>query len=296
MHDFSSLAPLFHLRNQRSIFSDLFVTTIGFCDFNRYKDVLRVLRHSHHTIHFILEGEGTYKVDGKAFHLKKNQAFYTPPGKTLSYFPSKNKPWTYVWFAFVGIKSEEFMSRYSISKSYVCTPSNHEAIQRFFERLLTQLNSALLREETILSNFFKFIELLTYDDISAEQKTISIPTYITLAKEFMWANYGNPHLTMQQVAQAIHISHSYLCAIFKQHEGISAKQHLSLSRLKAARDFLVRTDKTITEISALCGYKDPLYFSAAFKKQFNYSPTEYREKFFDPSSILLNSIPNEPHE
>ncbi len=294
MIDYTALAPLFHFRNHSSVLTDLNVTTIGFCDFNRYKDVCRTFRHPHHTLHFILEGEGTYTIEGKTFKLKKNQAFYTPPEHLISYYPSEHKPWTYLWFAFVGEKAEDYIQQFSIAKDYICSPSTHEELRKLVEKILKHPHTIYVREETIRSHFFKFVELLTQDE-SEKWEQVSIPTYIALAKDFMWANHANPHLTIQNVAQSIHISHSYLCAIFKAYEGISAKQCLSLQRLKQATSLLMDTELSVTEISMMCGYKDPLYFSAAFKKQFGYSPSAYREQriYIDPYSTDTSLLKKE---
>ena len=296
MLDYSTLPSLFNFRSTNTSFSDLHIISIGFCDFTRYKDVLRVMKHKHHTIHFILEGEGTYKVDKQEFKLTKKHAFYTPPQKTLSYYPNPDKPWIYVWFAFEGEKAQSYISQYSITQNYVAKPSNADEIVKLLDRLLSTPNPIPTREETILVTFFKFIELLSHDDIQSSKKAIDPATYVQLAKDIIYSNYTNPHFNIQQVAQAIHISHSYLCFIFKKHAGYSAKHFLSHCRLNQAKDFLIYTQKSITQISAYCGFSDPLYFSSAFKKYFGLSPSEYHEKYYESDTAYAATLSSKDND
>ena len=294
MIDYESLAPLFHYRTTHSALTDLRITTFGFCDFRRYRDVMRSHIHPHHTIHFILEGEGTYSINDRTFSLKKHSAFYTPPNVPLSYYPSLDKPYIYIWFAFSGSKSEEYIAQYSIHKQLVVAPLQGEKVEDLLHEILQSKPSIFMREETMLAYFFRFIELITQDDEQLREPQVDSLTYVSLAKDFMWINRYNPHLTIEQVAQSIHISHSYLCSIFKQHTGISAKQFLYKNRLITAANLLRSTTQPITEIGTQCGYKDPLYFSSAFKKEFGLSPTAYREKSStqdkEVATILFDSL------
>ena len=91
MFDLKSLPPYFHYRAPHSMFQDLHIYCMGFWDFSRFNDFQEVsltpFVHPHHTIHFILEGEGTYLVNNTVKHIKACQAFYTPPATALVYEP-----------------------------------------------------------------------------------------------------------------------------------------------------------------------------------------------------------------
>jgi two-component system response regulator YesN len=41
---------------------------------------------------------------------------------------------------------------------------------------------------------------------------------------------------------------------------------------------LISDEYSISEISLIVGYKDPLYFSSEFKKLFNLSPIKYKKE------------------
>ena len=260
MFDLKSLPPYFHYRAPHSMFQDLHIYCMGFCDFSRFNDFQEVsltpFVHPHHTIHFILEGEGTYLVNNTVKHLKACQAFYTPPATALVYEPNEEKPWTYIWFAFIGNKSDEYVEQFPFAQTKIIDSPRGGELRKIIIDFLSKNPPGTVTEPQDSQQF-----------------------YISLAKEFIQLNFSNPNLSIQNIAQSIHISHSYLCGIFKSQEKYSVKSYLTKIRLNHAASLLSDREKTITEISLACGYKDPLYFSAAFKKYFAVSPTLFRERY-----------------
>lgn len=67
--------------------------------------------------------------------------------------------------------------------------------------------------------------------------------------------------------------------LFKNQTGMSITHYLQQLRLSRAKMLLRGTRSPISMISAECGYEDSNYFSLAFKKETNLTPTAYRAKF-----------------
>ena len=55
-------------------------------------------------------------------------------------------------------------------------------------------------------------------------------------------------------------------------------QYILSIRIANAQNLLETTGYTISEIAAIVGYDNPLYFSRIFKKQKGLSPKEYRHQ------------------
>ena len=55
-------------------------------------------------------------------------------------------------------------------------------------------------------------------------------------------------------------------------------QYILSIRIANAQNLLETTAYTVSEIAAIVGYDNPLYFSRLFKKQLGMSPTEYRKR------------------
>lgn len=99
------------------------------------------------------------------------------------------------------------------------------------------------------------------------------------AKNYIRENYGDEEMSIQKVADYLHISPSYLSLIFKKDDGVTFLKYLVGIRLEAAKDLLVNSDLKTAEIAEKIGYPDINYFSYFFKKNFGMSPREYRSKF-----------------
>ena len=57
--------------------------------------------------------------------------------------------------------------------------------------------------------------------------------------------------------------------------GMSPMHYLNYQRIEKAKDFLLSNSMTISNISRLVGFDDPLYFSRVFKKYTGASPQAY---------------------
>ena len=84
-------------------------------------------------------------------------------------------------------------------------------------------------------------------------------------------------LTLSTVANAVHLSASYLSHIFSSLAGQSFCDYIRDERIALARQLLNKTEDTIDEISVRCGFSSPNYFSMVFKKYMGQTPSEYRK-------------------
>ena len=102
-------------------------------------------------------------------------------------------------------------------------------------------------------------------------------SFITLqAKEFIEQNYSQ-NITLSSLADRLFVSQNYLSHLFKRETGLSPINYLIKVRMGKAKDMLVRTQRSIGEISEQIGYENPSLFSMLFKKATDMTPGEYRQ-------------------
>lgn len=66
-------------------------------------------------------------------------------------------------------------------------------------------------------------------------------------------------------------------------ECIEASNHFEIGmRLSKATELMRRTDSSIGDIAALCGYPNQLHFSRAFKKRYGVCPRQWRAENAHP--------------
>lgn len=78
------------------------------------------------------------------------------------------------------------------------------------------------------------------------------------------------------VEEHMRLNYKYLEEIFKKKTGMTIQQYHTDLRIQEAARLLRSTLHSISEISSMVGYQDPLYFSNVFKKATGYSPRAYR--------------------
>lgn len=97
-------------------------------------------------------------------------------------------------------------------------------------------------------------------------------------KNAMYYIHGhiNEPLSLKDVCDAICITPSYLCQLFKKEVNISFRDYVMSHRLKVAKKLLKCTDHTIEEIAERCGFKNSAYFSTCYKKMYGFPPSKER--------------------
>lgn len=88
-------------------------------------------------------------------------------------------------------------------------------------------------------------------------------------------NYQDANFDLEKVLRSHPYCSDYLCKLMRNEVGMTPHQFLTNLRLQAASDLLCTVNSSITEVSHLCGFSNPLYFSRLFKKKYGVSPREY---------------------
>lgn len=83
----------------------------------------------------------------------------------------------------------------------------------------------------------------------------------------------------QVIAKRVNMSRSYFNQVFKDVMGKSFNDYLKYVRVEKAKEFLVKSNKSIQVIAELVGYMNQKYFSQVFKEQTGMLPSEYRQKY-----------------
>ena len=98
------------------------------------------------------------------------------------------------------------------------------------------------------------------------------------ALDYIHDNYRNA-MSVSDIAQTVLMSESNFYSRFKKQFGMSPIAFLNHYRLTLASDMLKQSNATIKEIAESVGFFDQLYFSKLFKRTFNVSPRQYRDRY-----------------
>lgn len=82
--------------------------------------------------------------------------------------------------------------------------------------------------------------------------------------------------SVQFCAEQLHLSSNYFGDLIKKETGKSAQEYIQLMTIERAKELLIGSDKSISEIAYELGFKYPHHFSRMFKKIVKITPNEYK--------------------
>lgn len=100
---------------------------------------------------------------------------------------------------------------------------------------------------------------------------------IRKVKDYVLQNLAED-ISLQRVAQQVHLTHHYLSGLFKTVEGRNYSDFVSECRMDKARLLLKETNLRIYEIANLTGYVSAKHFMNVFKQRVGVTPSDYRNQ------------------
>jgi AraC-like DNA-binding protein len=92
------------------------------------------------------------------------------------------------------------------------------------------------------------------------------------------STHTNQPIRVEDVAEHIGKSRSYLSRKFKAELGFQISDFIMRRKLEEAKSLLSFTDKSISEISEYLCFSSQSYFQNVFKKKYGITPNQYRRK------------------
>lgn len=113
------------------------------------------------------------------------------------------------------------------------------------------------------------------DKMYRENSDLKIPALIKPQTEYLKKHFGDSEISNASLAKMTNISEVYFRRLFVKAFGMPPMTYLRKKRVENAGRLLRERSHSVEETAILCGYANLYYFSAAFKKETGYSPTEY---------------------
>lgn len=96
-------------------------------------------------------------------------------------------------------------------------------------------------------------------------------------RKYIEENYANPDLSLNHISDKFAINGKYASQLFKEAFGMKFVEFLVTLRMERAKELLVQTDKSITDISTEVGYVHAISFGRTFKKVVGVTPGDFRK-------------------
>ena len=156
-----------------------------------------------------------------------------------------------------------------------------EAYDRIFF-LAGEQNPAEIHEYS--AQVFKMMLILS--DLAKDR---NLPQTLADAKYFMECNFSRD-LDLQEICSQAGCGKTVLQNQFRRCLDTTPIKYLSLVRMKYAEKLLLESEYPVKTIAAMCGFRNPLYFSNVFKEYSGCYPREYRKRN-SPENETENGCP-----
>jgi len=118
---------------------------------------------------------------------------------------------------------------------------------------------------------YEILSRLSQDDPSRDR--ILLP-----AMQYLEANFTDPALCNETLANCAGISEVYFRRIFAAHYGTTPKQYICDIRIQRAKQLLGEGQLSVSEISESCGFSGIHHFCRSFKQRTGMTPLEYANR------------------
>lgn len=100
--------------------------------------------------------------------------------------------------------------------------------------------------------------------------------YVEQAKEYV-AEHIDESIRVVQIGEALGINENYLTGLFHKYEGITLQHYIRKEKVRQAKELLLYSSYSCSEIAALLCFSTQSHFSSAFKREVGMTPAKYRE-------------------
>ncbi|MDO4230191.1 MAG: AraC family transcriptional regulator [Capnocytophaga sp.] len=180
---------------------------------------------------------------------------------------------------------EKITNRYTREKNFFLSNKNCFPITAEINTILQQLEqSHLMGNACETYAEIKILELFILQQQLIEQyskpkihcKTSSDINKIHEVRHILLNNIHNP-LSLSELSHCVGLNENKLKYGFKEVFGTTVFGYLFDYKMQLAKQLLLDTNKSISEIAETCGYSYTSHFTTAFRRKYNISPIKFRK-------------------
>ena len=173
------------------------------------------------------------------------------------------------------LKNNLIYSSALLTKAAIDAGVDENYAYRTTERYINKVESEGSREKLLGLNGMLILDLAGRIKHSCSKTGKALSPLIKNALAFIDENYDK-QLSLARLAAEVNANSSYLSRRFAEELGTSYKNYVNNLRLEKAKQLLLFSNRSISEIAFRLGFSSQSHFTNLFKKAFNATPGEFR--------------------
>ena len=266
-----------------------------------FNGTLGIKSHAHafYQIFYTTEGCANYVYEGNSLDVRRGSFLFVHPNREHGL--PVDQPGSRVLDIKFNVRDEELAARLSpLPPLVTCTEP--------MQTLLTLADSEAQKKDAFYSNTLStLLETLLYmalrescpqyrssgvgvlNMLDCDYTKLSECVRKTLLRIEGAIVQGPDQSVLNETAQAVGYSKSYMCRRFSEEMGMTVLQYITLLRMDKAKELLLNSENSISEIAELLYYSDLTRFCKVFKKHTGQTPTQYRQQPAQQHTSLVYS-------
>ena len=233
--------------------------------------------HNHMELFFIVGGKGQFLIQDQLYPVNANNLVIINPNILHTEVSLNAQPLEYIVLGIEGIElasSENSNGRFSMLDHF-----ESAEISGCLRNILREMEQKSTGYEDVCQAYMEIliIRLMrsTALSVPAQPPVVSKNRQCAAVKQYIDQHFKET-LTLDQLAEMVHMNKYYLSHTFKKEYGVSPISYMITCRVEESKYLLAETDLSISQIAQLLNFSSPSYFSQVFHRSQAISPMEYR--------------------
>lgn len=235
--------------------------------------------HSYVELFYIVEGKGQFRIEDQMYPVNANTLVIVNPNVTHTEVSYNAHPLEYIVLGIEGL--ELSIGENSDGRFCMLDCRGSEGILPPLRSILREMESQQLGYQEVCQAFtdILLIRLMRRTTLTAPPVSSVSPArhQCAVVRRYIDNHYKEP-LSLDLLADEVHINKFYLSHAFKQEYGASPINYMISRRIQESRYLLAETDLSLAQISQMLGFSSASYFSQSFRRSEGISPKDYRKR------------------
>ncbi len=260
-------------------FSDKFLE-INHCGISNYKfgdyTTIREQGRLDYQLIYIRKGKIYVQFGEETITVTAGNVVLYHPGDPQKYSYLKKDKYESVYVHFSGACAEQTLIDLSISEKRILPVLATDEMDLLVEKLLPEHRLSKkgykILESSILLNMLCLIA-------RSDQEGADITTAKQKIEKILLKMESNitSNFSVKDYADELFLSVDRFSHLFTETVGVPPHRYMLTLKMNRAKQLLIQTDHSISEIAKFIGFGDPLYFSRIFKKHCGSTPMQFRK-------------------